>query len=267
MRPVAGSGRICSQLSSGDGAAILVADFQALNGAPRLSQLLSEAATAQRIYQVDPLGALSGDRLYASLPELAGETAAVFRSGESSAVADQRVFVVSHCSAAGLSLQIASRLSGTREVTAILVQPTWPGTDHVTELLADFQGKLGVGRQHGPDLDGDPWSCIAGMEQLMREGLAGLAKRLGLGPLPVAFSEMLVSYRTWLAFLLACRNDQPAKAPSDGVAVSVLTDEPDFVLPGTGPGRCRITPPPPADRPDAVTPDLAKLVLDQVVSY
>src|SRR5262249_13246714 len=163
-------------------------------------------------------GALSGDRLYASLPDLADETAAIFRSSESAAATDQRVFVVSHCTAVGLSLRIASRLSGTREVTAILVQPTWPGTDHVTQLFAAFQGKLGAGGHPCPDLDGDPWSCVAGMEQLMREELAGLAKRLGFGTPPRAFSDLLVSYRTWLAFLLACRNDQPAKAPSDGVA-------------------------------------------------
>lgn len=269
MRSVAGTGRICSQLSSGDGAPILVADFQALNASPRLSHLLSEAATGQRIYQIDPRGALSGDRLYASLPELADEAAAIFRSAESSAAAGQRVFIVSHCSAASLSLQIASRLSSTSEVTAILVQPSWPGTEHITERFAEFQGKLGTGGHACPDLDGDPWSCVVAMEQAMRAKLADLAERLGLGAPPLAFSELLVSYRTWLAFLLACRNDndQPPKPPADGVAVSVLTDEPDFVLPGTGPGRCRITPPPPAERPDDVTPELAKLVLEQVLSY
>jgi hypothetical protein len=267
MGPDADTGRICSQLSSGDGAAILVADFQAINGAPRLSQLLGDAATGHRIYQVDPRGAVSGDRLYASLPELADETAATFRSGESAAATDQPVFVVGHCSAAGLSLRIASQLSATREVTAILVRPTWPGTDQVTERFAEALRKLSAGSLPCPDLDDDPWSCVAGMEQIMRAGLAGLAKRLGLGAAPLAFSELLLSYRTWLAFLLACRNDQPAKAPSHAVAVSVLTDQPDFVLPGTGPGRCRITPPPLTEQPDAVTPDLARLVLDQIMSY
>ena len=34
MRSVAGTGRICSQLSPGDEAAVLVADFKALNGEP-----------------------------------------------------------------------------------------------------------------------------------------------------------------------------------------------------------------------------------------
>lgn len=267
MRPVAGAGRICSQLSWGGGAAVLVADFQPLDGGPRLSGLLGDVAAGQRVYQVDPRGALSGDRLYASLPELADEAAAFFCSGESSAAAGRRVFVVGHCSAAGLSLRIASRLSGAREVTAILVQPTWPGTDHVTGRFAELQGKLGAGGVVCPDLDGDPWLCVAGMERLMREGLAGLVSRLGVGGGSLAFSELLVSYRTWLAFLLACRNDLPVMAPSDGVAVSVLTDEPGFVLPGAGPGRCRITLPPAAERPDAVTPALARLVLEQVMSW
>jgi hypothetical protein len=177
------------------------------------------------------------------------------------------VFVVGHCSAAALSLQIAGRLTGDREVTAILVQPTWPGTDHVTERFAEFQGKLGMAGRPCPDLDGDPWACVAGMEQLMSEELAGIATRLGLTKAPLAFSELLVSYRTWLAFLLACRNDQPVKVPSGAIAISVLTDEPGFVLPGSVPGRCRITPPPPAERPDAVTPELAGHVLDEVDSY
>ena len=264
MRAVVDTRPLCRRLSSGDGAAILVVDFQPLNAAPRLSELLSDAAAGQPVYQVDPRGALSGDRLYAALPELADETAAAFRAD---AATDRRVFVVGHCSAAALSLRIAGRLTGDREVTAILVQPTWPGTEHVTERFAEFEGKLGVASRPCPDLDGDPWSCVAGMEQLMSEGLAGLATRIGLSKPPLAFAELLVSYRTWLAFLLACRNDQPARPPADAVAISVLTEEPDFVVPATAPGRCRITPPPPADRPDAVTPELAKHVLYEVGRY
>ncbi|MET7468236.1 hypothetical protein ACFYON_07850 [Micromonospora sp. NPDC005686] len=266
MRPVAGTGQLCSQLSSGDGAEVLVTDFQALNGTPRLSQLLGKMATDQRIYQVDPRGALSGGRLYASLAELADEAAALFRA-ESSAAGDQRLFVVSHCSAAALSLRIAGHLSAVREVTAILVQPTWPGTEHVVEGFSEFQAKLGAGGQPCPDLDGDPWSCVAEMEQLMRAEMTELAKRHGLDSAPLAFSELLVSYRTWLAFLLACRNDRPAEPPAEAVEVTVLTDDPHFVLPGTGPGRYRITPPPTRDRPDDVTPELARLVLDQIESW
>ncbi|GAA3462088.1 hypothetical protein ACFFSW_14305 [Saccharothrix longispora] len=264
MQAVIGTKPLCSRLSSGDGAAVLVADFQPLTPAPRLSRLVGDVAAGHPVYQVDPRGALSGDRLYAALPELADETAAAFRADESAATGDRRVFVVGHCSAAGLALQIAERLAGEREVTAILVQPTWPGTDHVTERFAEFQGKLGVGGLASPDLDGDPLSCVAGMEQLMNEGLAGVATRLGLTKPPLAFSELLVSYRTWLAFLLACRNDGPVKVPSDAVAISVLTDEPGFVLPGSVPERCRITPPPPAERPDAVTPELAERLRDLV---
>jgi hypothetical protein len=265
MRPVVSSGEIFHLLRPGEGAAVLVADFQALKAAPRLSRLISDIPTGHRIYQVDPRGALGGDRLYASLPDLADEAVAAFRSAESSA--GRRVFIVSHCSAASLSLQIADRLSDAHDVTAILAQPSWPGTDHITERFADFQAKLGATERPCPGLEGDPWSGVAEMERLMRDGLAELAQRHGLDAAPLAFAELLVSYRTWLAFLLSCRNDQPARPPADGVRVSVLTDEVGFMLPGTDPGRCRITPPPPAEQPDDVTPALARLVLEHVVSY
>lgn len=245
MRSFADTGRICRQLTAGDGAAILVADFQAFNGAPRLSRLLSDLAVGQRIYQVDPLGVLSGDRLYASVPELADESAAVFCSFESSEVTSQRVFVVSHCSAAGLGLHIASRLAGAQEVTPILVRPSWPGTEHIAYRFAEFQANLGAGSRPCPDLDGDPWGCVAGIEQLLREGLAELAARHGLEAAAPAFSELLASYRASLSFLLACRNDRPARTLSDAVTVLEPTDEPR----------------------DAVTPELARLVLDQITSY
>jgi hypothetical protein len=74
-----------------------------------------------------------------------------------------------------MSLRIAGRLSGAREVAVTLVQPTWPGTGHVTERFAEFH-----------------------------------EKRLGLGEVPLAFCELLASYRTWLAFLLACREERNA---------------------------------------------------------
>jgi hypothetical protein len=270
MPSVAATGRICTPLSPGDGAAVLVADFKALNGEPRLSKLICDVAVGRRIYQIDPRGAVSGDRLYASLPELADEAVASFRSCESPAPtprADQRVFIVSHCSAVDLSLQIASRLADTHAVSAVLVRPTWPGTsENIAARFAEFQGKFGAGHRPCPDLDGDPWSCVAEMEQLMRAGLTAVAARLGLDAAPPAFAELLVTYRSWLSFLLACRNDQPARPPSAAVALSVLTDEPDFTLPATDPGRCRIVPTPPAEHPDAMTPELAQLVLDQVTS-
>jgi hypothetical protein len=264
MQAVVGTKPLCSRLSSGDGAAILVADFQPLTAAPRLSSLVGDAASGHSVYRVDPRGALSGDRLYAAQPDLADEAAAAFRAEQEPAAQDRRVFVVAHCSSAALSLRIADRLAGPWQATAVLVQPTWPDTDHVAGIFAEFQGKLGAAGRPCPDLDGDPWSCIGRMERLMSEDLAAMAARLGLGKAPAAFSELLVSYRTWLAFLLACRNDRPVKAPRGAVTVSALTDQPGFVLPGSVPGRCRVTPPPPSDRPDAATPELAALVLDEV---
>nr|WSW64778.1 hypothetical protein OG461_00440 [Streptomyces sp. NBC_00995]WSW71175.1 hypothetical protein OG461_36100 [Streptomyces sp. NBC_00995] len=264
MRAVLDTQPLCSRLTSGDGAAVLVCDFQPLTAAPRLSRLIADAASGHPVHQVDPRGALSGDRLHATLPELADEAAAAFRAGEDPAAPARPVFVVAHCSAAALSLRIADRLAGDRDVTAILVQPTWPDTAHVNEIFAEFQGKLGTVRRPPPDLDGDPLSCVAAMEQLMSEDLAALAARLGLSKAPLAFSELLVSYRTWLAFLLACRNDQPVTVPSGAVAITALTDEPGFVLPGSVAERCRTKLPPPANRPDAVSPELAASVLAEV---
>ncbi|MER7728828.1 alpha/beta fold hydrolase [Streptomyces sp. NPDC096323] len=264
MRAVVGTQPLCSRLSSGDKAAILVSDFQPLTTAPRLSTLIADAAAGHSVHQVDPRGALSGDRLYATLPDLADEAAAAFRAGEASAAPGRPVFVVAHCSSAALSLQIADRLAGERDVTAILVQPTWPDTAHVTEIFTEFQGKLGAVGRPSPDLDGDPLSCVLGMEQRMSEDLAAMAARLGLGKAPLAFSELLVSYRTWLAFLLACRNDRPVTVPSGAVAITALTDEPGFVLPGSVAQRCRTKVPPPANRPDAVTPELVASVLAEV---
>ncbi|MFC8849266.1 MULTISPECIES: hypothetical protein [unclassified Micromonospora] len=264
MPPVAGTRPVCRQLSSGEAAAVLVIDFQALNGDRRLSELLADAADGERFYQVDPRGAVAGDRLYADLPALADEAVAVFRAEEPTAAADRRVFVVSHCSAAGLSLRIAGQLAGDREVTAILVEPTWPGPDDVVGRFAEFQGKLGAARPC-PALDGDPWSCVAGMQRLMREDLTAMAQRVGLDTVPPAFTELLVAYRTWLAYLLACGNDLPAKPPAEAVEITVLSREPGFVVPGTAPGRSRVVEPPPGE-PDAVTPDLVRLLLEQIRS-
>ncbi|MFC8538958.1 alpha/beta fold hydrolase [Streptomyces sp. NPDC057249] len=264
MQAVVGTQPLCSRLSSGEEAAILVSDFQPLSAASRLSTLVADAAARHSVHQVDPRGALSGDRLYATLPDLADEAAAAFLADTSSGASGRPVFVVAHCSSAALSLRIADRLAGECDVTAVLVRPTWPDTDHVTEIFAEFQGKLGAVRRPSPDLDGDPLTCVAAMERLMSEDLAAVAKRLGLSKAPLAFSELLVSYRTWLAFLLACRNDQPVPVPSGAVPVTVLTDEPGFVLPGSTPERCRTVLPPPAERPDAVTPELAAAVLDEV---
>ncbi len=266
MQSSADAGPLCRQLTAGEGPAVLVADFQTLNGTRRLSELLADAATGQRIYQVDPLGALGGQRRYASLPEMAEESAAGFRAAEPSAATDNQVFVVGHCSTTGLGMRIANLVAGTRKVTAVLVEPTWPGDDHVTERFAEFQRKLSAGSNPCPDLDGDPWDCVVGVEKIYRAGLEELAAGLDLDPDNPSFTSVLGNYRGWVSFLLACRNDQPGPVPSDAVTVSVLTAEPGFVLPGTDPGRCQVVPTPPLERPDAVTPELAQLVLDQIVS-
>jgi len=264
MQSLADAGPLCRQLTAGDGPAVLVADFQTLNGTRRLSELLADSAGGRRIYQVDPLGALGGQRSYASVQDMAEESAAGFAAAESSDPADQQVFVVGHCSTTGLATRIANLLAGTRKVAAVLVGPTWPGNDHVTERFAEFQRKLGAGTGPCPDLDGDPADVVAGVEKIYRAGLEDMAAGLNLDPDNPSFTSVLATYRGWVAFLLACRNDQPVQVPAEAIPVSVLTAEPDFVLPGTSPGRCRVAALPPLERPDSVTPEVARLVLDQI---
>jgi hypothetical protein len=66
-----GEARILRRLNPGDANPILVADFQAMSMAPRLSETLSERIHGQAVFQIDPIGVLSEERLYVPLPELA----------------------------------------------------------------------------------------------------------------------------------------------------------------------------------------------------
>ena len=66
---------ILRRLTSGAARPVLVADFQAFSSAPRLSHLISGRAEGRPVYQVDPLDALSQDRPYISLADLAAEAA------------------------------------------------------------------------------------------------------------------------------------------------------------------------------------------------
>ena len=260
MRYPAGAGHICRQLTAGDGAPVLVADFQPFNGEPRLSQLLADRIAGQPVYQVDPLEPLCEDRLYAPLHELADESAAEFLDY---GVASQRIFIISHCSAAAISLRLASDLANSYDVTAILVRPTWPSAELVAGQFAELQADLSASRRPCPDLDGDPGSCVAEMAQVLRDGLKALATRLSLDEGARAFSEMLAIYRARLSFLLACRNDQPVTLPA-AVTLSVLTDAPGFELPGAGSQGYQVSSLPRLERPDAVTPELADFLADQL---
>jgi len=247
---------ILMRLRTGEANPILVADFQRMSMAPRLSEMLSERVQDRAVFQIDPIRVLSGKRIYAPLPELAAACAGEFLS---SGADHGRVFVVGHCSAAPLSLRVADLLASTRSVTAVLLNPSWPDDEMVTTKFAEFLARFGTGSRPCPDLDADPCLVVSAMEQLFRDEMAALAASRGLTGSVGAFSDLLVWYRAWLAFLLAGRNDTPIGWAAGRAAVTVLSDSPStLTVAGLRPDAYRVCElPAPAD---TVTREIAEIV-------
>lgn len=263
--PLADDGdMILWRLAAGAAKPVLVADFQAFSSAPRLSHLVIDRAEGRPVYQVDPLEALSQDRPYISLADLAAE--AVDSLGRFQP-ADGPAFVIGYCSAAALSMHIATLLAHSREATAVLLRPTWPTTEGVQETFATLAANLGARQLSCPDLDGDPDRCVRHMEELLRVELAALAASQGLDGSAGTFGELLLTYRSWLAFLLACRNDSPACWADGTTAVTVLTEAPDSAaVPGLPPGRFEVCPLPVVDEDNPITPEVVELLVAKILS-
>ncbi|NJC11491.1 hypothetical protein F4558_001317 [Micromonospora profundi] len=217
---------ILRRLSAGDSDPILVADFQALSLAPRMSEMLSESVGDRPVFQIDPISVLMGECRYASLPELAETCAEQFRK---SGADHGHMFVVGHCSASALALRVADLLAADRPVTAVLLQPAWPDDELVAGKFAEYAGKFGRTARPCPDLDADPELVVAEIEQIFRDEMSGLAAGRDLTDAMGAFGDLLVWYRGWLAFLLACRNDVEVGRTGGRAAVTVLSDSPSTV--------------------------------------
>jgi hypothetical protein len=253
---------ILQRLVAGVAKPVLVADFQAFSSAPRLSHLVSGLAEGRPVYQVDPLGALSQDRPYISLADLAAEAVGSFARSQP---ADGPAFVIGYCSAAALAVHIATLLAPSREATAVLLRPTWPSTESITEQFAVLAANLGAHQLPCPELDGDPGRCVRRMEELLRAELEALVTSQGLDGSADTFGELLLTYRSWLAFLLACRNDS-LDGWAGGTAVTVLTEAPDGVtVPGLSAGEFEVSPLPVVDDQDnPITPEIAELLVAQI---
>jgi hypothetical protein len=263
--PLADDGdMILRRLAAGAAKPVLVADFQAFSSAPRLSHLVIDRAEGRPVYQVDPLEALCQDRPYISLADLAAEAVGSF---ERSQPADGPAFVIGYCSAAALSMHIAALLARTREATAVLLWPSWPDTDSVKAAFATLAANLGARQLPCPELDGDPDHCVRHMEELLRAELKALATSQGLDGSAGTFAELLLTYRSWLAFLLACRNDSRADWAGGTTAVRVLTQAPDSAtVPGLPAGQFEIFPLPVLDEDNPVTPEVVELLVAQILS-
>ncbi|HEY3734414.1 MAG TPA: hypothetical protein VGL63_10900 [Streptosporangiaceae bacterium] len=253
---------ILQRLVPGTARPVLVADFQAFSSAPRLSQLVSSRAEGRPVYQVDPLAALSQDRPYISLADLAAEAAGLFARSQP---ADGPAFVIGYCSAAALSVHIATLLARSRKATAVLLRPTWPDSTFIEEEFATLAANLGGRQPPCPELDGDPGRCVQRMEELLRAELEILVAGQGLDGADDPFGELLLTYRSWLAFLLACRNDSLADWADGTAAVTVLTEGRDGVaVPGLPPGGFEVCPLPALDTDNPITPEVAELLVAQI---
>jgi len=255
---------IVQRIADGAAKPVLVADFQAFSSAPRLSHLVGDLAEGRPVYQIDPLGALSQERPYISLADLAAEAVASF---ERSQPADGPAFVIGYCSAAGLSMRIAALLARTRQATAVLLRPSWPDTDSVKNTFATLAANLGARQLPCPELDGDPDHCVQLMEKLLSAELKALVTGQGLDASADTFSELLLTYRSWLAFLLACRNHSLAGGTAAATAVKVLTEADEgATIPGLAAGQFEVCPLPALDEDNPVTPEVVGLLVAQIMA-
>jgi len=252
---------ILRQITAGDAGPVLVADFQAFSSAPRLSELIGARAQGRPVYQVDPLNALSGDRAYISLADMAAEAAQEFARSEP---AGGPATVIGYCSAAALALQVATLLARSRPAVAVLLRPSWPDTEMITTEFATLAANLRTSGRPTPELDGDPGECVTSMERLLRADIAALAASQGLEGMEDTFAELLMTYRSWLSFLLACRND-PRSGWADGdTAVTVLTELPEVSVPSLSPSAVRHERLPERGDKNPVTPEVIDLLIAQV---
>lgn len=258
---------VIRQLSTGTAEPVLVADFQAATMAPRLSTMLSACASDRPVYQIDAVGALSGERLYIPIGELAAACAGDFLSSGPTA---GRVFIVGHCSASALSLRIAGLLARSRPVSAVLVQPSWPDDDHVRDRFAEFRTSLGGGTDERPDLRGAPGVAVGRMEQALHEQLLAVAQSKGVGASAEVFGELIRWYRAWLAFLLACSLDLGSGARDWAGAATDITAltgaDGTAVVPGRSAGGYQVIRLPLLDREPALSPELAEFLLARLAS-
>jgi hypothetical protein len=256
------SGMVLRQIVAGAAQPVLVADFQAFSSAPRLSHLVSDRAEGRPVYQVDPLDALSHSRPYVSLADLAAEAVGSFARSQP---ADGPAFVIGYCSAAALAMHIATLLARSRQATAGRLRLSWPDRETIEGQFAVLAANIGARQLRCPELDGDPDRCVRRMADLLRAEMEALVSSHGLDGSDDTFGELLLTYRSWLAFLLACRNDSRAGWAGGTAGVTVLTEAPGSVtVPGLPAGTFEISPLPVLDEDNPITAEVIELLAAQI---
>ena len=256
---------VVDHLTTGTAEAVLVVEFRAWTTAPRLSRLLADRLPGHPVLQLDPVGALSRDRSYRPLPELA---ASCVEELEASGLPEGRVFVAGHCSAAALSLHVAELLGRTREVTVLLLGPSWPDQENVQHRFAEALTSLRAPARECPPLGGDPAAVVGELGRALQDELDMLAAAKGIDSAAGAFSELLGWHRGWLSFLLSCHRDPTerwATSPSTEVLVLARSQQGDHVV-GMPREEYAVHVAPVLHEQDPITAELAEHVVDQVRS-
>jgi hypothetical protein len=255
---------IPERLTPGDAEPVIVADFLRFSAGKPLSQLISARGEGHPVYRVDPVTDLARNGAYFSLAALAAGYADAFLQ---EAVACDRTMVVGYCSAAALALRIAAQLAGSRDVLAILVQPSWPDTTMIRSDFARFRADLGAANESCPDLEENPSRSLSQLGHLLHADLRAMATAHGLDESSSALAELLARYRAWLGFLLACR-DALREPWSYKLSLNVLADAAgNALVPWFAPGSYQVTQLQPPDAEPVSGPDLARSVLAQIRNH
>jgi hypothetical protein len=225
------------RLASGSAASVLVVDFQPFTTSRRLGELIAELEPGVAVYQIEPARDLVG-RSYRSLAEMAGEYAASFTAADSAPVTT----VLGYCSGAALAVRIAERLAGSRELSTVLLRPTWPGPELIGGILAKIRSELGTAPGPGPDLTGEPQPTLDHVLDILHAELRALAQTHGLDPSSRPLTELLQRYQGWFSYLLAAQDGLREQRGAAELDLQVVLDEAEPAeVPGFEPGsyRCR----------------------------
>ena len=207
--------QIVEQLSGTDGMpAIVVFDFAEASTEINLSAQLAAGAPAYAIHRVDVVSDLTETPARVAFDELSTGYAKLIEQIPTT------VTLAAFCSAAALAIAVARDLG--REMTTVLVQPTWIDDHELRKAVDAIYERLGA----PPTNESLP---IGSAEEIMPELRAHLVRLLTTQDVPDEDQELVVSalaqrYGAWMTYLLDV-HDLRAPLPRGQVAVLTVAED------------------------------------------
>ncbi|MBV9451853.1 MAG: hypothetical protein JO345_38795 [Streptosporangiaceae bacterium] len=186
--------------NSGNMAAVI--DFLQFSAAPRLGEMLCGHGSDVQIYDFDPLADLEKSSNYVDLNILALAYATAFRE---KLAPGQRASLVGYCSTAALTMLVAGALASDYDISAVLVQPSWPDNRMIASELTKYRTVFGAEIDPDIDIESDPLAVLGFIDQVYT---AALEKSSDHNSAEHAeyMSDFVARHRSWLWFLVATRN-------------------------------------------------------------